>query len=97
MFLIAFAFTVQAQPTAKKVRKTQVNQHHRIKQGVQSGELTRGEAVKLKRQQANVQRTKQRAKSDGVVTRKERAVIRKKQTHASKNIAIKKHNARDRN
>jgi len=97
LFLITFSFTVQAQPNAKNVRKTQINQHQRIKQGVRSGELTRKETAKLTRQQVNVQRTKKRAKADGVVTRKERAIIRKKQVNASKNIAVKKHNARDRN
>ena len=97
MFLIGFSFTVQAQTTAKQVTKTQIKQHQRIKQGVQSGELTRREATKLKHQQANIQRTKKRAKADGVVTRKERAIIRKKQANASKNIAVKKHNVRDRN
>ena len=97
IFLIAFSFTVQAQPTPKNVTKTQVKQVKRIKQGVKSGELTKKEATQLKRQQANIQRTKKRAKADGVVTRKERAIIRKKQTNASKNIAVKKNNRRDRN
>lgn len=97
ILFIAFSFTMQAQSTAKSVKKTQVNQHQRIKQGVRSGELTRKETAKLTRQQANIQQTKKRAKADGVVTRKERAIIRKKQANASKNIAIKKHNGKDRN
>lgn len=97
MFLCGFAFTSQAQTAQKKVVKTQVKQHQRIKQGVKSGELTRAEATRLKKQQANIQRTKKAAKADGIVTRKEKAVIRTKQAKASKNIYKKKHNTRDRN
>ena len=97
MFLFGFAFSSQAQTTQKKVVKTQVKQHQPIKHGVKSGELTRAEATRLKKQQSNIQRTKKAAKADGVVTRKERAVIKAKQTKASKNIYRKKHNAQDRN
>ena len=97
MFLVGFTFTSHAQTTKKNVVKTQVNQQKRIKHGVKNGELTKGEAIKLQKQQANIQRTKKRAAADGVVTRKERAVIKTKQKKASKNIARKKHNKRDRN
>ena len=96
MFLVGFALTTQAQ-TTPRVAKTQVKQQKRIKHGVKNGELTRAEAVRLQKQQANIQRTKKRAKADGVVTRKERAVIKAKQTKASGNIYRKKNNARDRN
>lgn len=95
MFLFGFTFTTNAQTTKKKVVKTQVNQQKRIKQGVKSGELTKGETIRLQKQQANIQRTKRKAAADGVVTRKERAVIKTKQKKASKNIARKKHNNRN--
>lgn len=97
IFLISFSFTMQAQTTAKKITKNQIKQQQRIKQGVQSGELTRREATKLKKEQANIQRTIKLAKSDGVITRKERTIIEKKQAIASKNIATKTHNKRDKN
>lgn len=97
MFLIGFTFTTQAQTTKKKVVKTQIKQQKRIKHGVKNGELTKGETIRLKKQQANIQRAKRKAAADGVVTRKEKAVIKSKQKKASKNIARKKHNSRDRN
>ena len=96
MFLLTFSLTSQAQTCKKKVVKTQLNQQKRIKQGVRNGELTRRETAQLQRQQAHIQRTKKRAQADGIVTRKEKAVIRTKQAKASKNIARKKHNRRDR-
>ena len=95
MFLVGFTFTIQAQTTKKKVVKTQLKQQKRIKHGVKNGELTKGETIRLKKQQANIQRTKRKAAADGVVTRKEKAVIKSKQTKASKNIARKKHNNRN--
>ena len=95
MFLVGFSFTTQAQTTKKKVVKTQINQQKRIKNGVRSGELTRGETKRLQKQQVNIQRTKRKAAADGVITRKEKAIIRTKQAKASKNIARKKHNNRN--
>lgn len=100
VFTLAFMglfLSVSAQsPATLKVVKTQVQQQKRIKQGVQSGELTRRETLELERQQANVQRSKRKAKADGVVTPRERAIIKSKQQRASVNIARQKHDAQDR-
>ena len=96
LFLLTFSIASQAQTTQRRVVKTQLKQQKRIQLGVRNGELTRRETIQLQRQQANIRRTKKRAQSDGVVTCKERAVIRTKQARASKNIARKKHNRRDR-
>jgi len=100
VFTLAFMglfVSVSAQsPATPKVSKTQVQQQKRIQSGVQSGELTRRETRTLQRQQAQVQRTKRRAKSDGVVTPRERVLINSKQKRASVNIARQKHDAQDR-
>lgn len=100
-FFLAFALTVafnnQAQAqTTPKVKKRQVNQKKRIKNGVKSGSLTKKEAAKLRKQQRNIKATKRAAKADGKVTRKERKQIQRKQNRASKNIYRKKHNKRNR-
>ncbi len=95
-FLSVGTAYAQAQATPK-VTERQINQQKRIKEGVVSGELTKGETVQLQKQQASVQRTKKRAKADGKVTKRERARIHKKQNLASKNVARKKHNNIDRN
>lgn len=95
--VFGMAFTMNAQTATPEVKKTQVKQQKRIVQGVKSGELTKREAVKLEKQQKNIQRTKQRAKADGVVTKRERAVIKTKQVNASRNIAKQKNDRQSRN
>lgn len=74
------------------VIKRPINQHVRISKGITSGELTRAEAIQLKKQQVRINRTKKAAHADGVITRKERAIILHKQNKASANIYCKKHN-----
>jgi hypothetical protein len=76
------------------VTKRQMNQHQRIKQGVKSGELTKGEARKLHSEEKTIQAEKQMAKADGKVTPAERAKLRKDQNKASKDIYRLKHNAK---
>jgi hypothetical protein len=83
------------QTATPKVTKRQVHQQQRIKEGVKSGELTKGEAVRLEAQQHKIAVDKAEAKSDGVVTAKERAKLQREQDRASKKIYRKKHNARE--
>lgn len=97
LFCLGFAFTTSAQTVTPKVTKRQVNQKKRTVQGIKTGELTKGEVAQIHTQQKAVNRTKKRAKADGTVTKKERAVIQKRQNNASKNIARKKNNNRNRN
>lgn len=94
--LLGFAFTTQAQTATPKVTKRQVKQQKRIQHGVANGELTKGETVKLQKQQQRINRSKKRAKADGNVTKKEKAVIHTRQSAASGNIAKKKNNGRNR-
>jgi len=76
------------------VRERQANQKARIRQGVKSGELTKGEARKLHQEQKTIQAEKQMAKTDGKVTPEERAKLRKDQNKASRDIYRLKHNNR---
>lgn len=103
IFLIAlfslgmvYSATAQSQTTPRAAQR-QVTQTKRIKQGVRSGELTKGEAAVLGKQQRSINRSKRRAKADGQVTRRERATIQTRQNRASRNIKRKKNNERDRN
>jgi hypothetical protein len=92
-----FGSVTVAQTATPKATKRQVHQQHRIKEGVKSGELTKGEAARLEAQQGKIAVDKAKAKSDGVVTTKERAKLHREQDRASKNIYRKKHNVKDRN
>jgi uncharacterized membrane protein YebE (DUF533 family) len=82
---------------AQVVKQRAQNQHHRIKQGVKSGELTKKETVNLAKDQKEIRNEVKDAKSDGVVTKDERKDIKQDQRQASRKIYRKKHNNRDRN
>ncbi len=74
----------------------QVKQNARINQGVKSGQLTRGETVRLRAQQVRIQNTKRRFKADGRFTPRERRKVNRMQNRANKNIYRLKHNRRTR-
>lgn len=78
-------------------RKRQHDQQHRIRQGVRSGELTRGEVRSIGGEQRDVNQEIRESKADGIVTHAERRDIRQEQNQASRQIYRKKHNRRDRN
>jgi hypothetical protein len=67
-------------------------QQHRIFEGVQQGDLTFNETLKLQRGQARVQNLKNQAKANGVVTPLERARIHAAQNIQSARIFLKRHN-----
>jgi hypothetical protein len=100
--LIAFGLfcgpaTAQDQPVPAKtprVNHRQIHQQTRIKQGVKSGELTKGETSTLEKEQAKIQSDKKEAKSDGKVTPQERRHLRREQKKASRDIYRLKHNER---
>ena len=71
-------------------------QRNRIHQGVRSGELTRGEAHRLNREQRHFRNSKQRAKADGKITKGERSHFRQEHRKADKDIYRLKHNDRTR-
>lgn len=85
-----------AHSSTPRVDQRQTNQRARIHQGVRSGELTRGEAARLRAGQRHVNRVERRAKADGVVTGRERARLNHAQNVQSRHIARLKHNARSR-
>jgi len=79
-----------------RVDQRQINQEHRIQQGIGSGRLTQGEANSLEAQQNRIDNAESRMKGDGVVTRGERLRLTHRQNKASRNIYRKKHNLRKR-
>ncbi len=93
---LAAASVASAHTGTPRVDQRQANQHARIAQGVRSGELTRGEAARLRAGQAHVRRVERRAKADGQVTLRERARLDRAQDVQSRRIARLKHNGRTR-
>lgn len=72
------------------------NQMRRIQQGIYSGELTRGEARVLRKEQRNIRRLKKRFLRDGRLSKHERRTLRYRYKKASRNIYRLKHNYRTR-
>jgi hypothetical protein len=73
----------------------EARQHARIAHGLRSGALTRGEAARLMRGQARIDRMQRRARlDDGVMDRRERARIERAQDRQSRAILRLKHNRR---
>lgn len=95
--LVAAVFSVitgtsfaQAAPVASKV-STLKNDKARIKQGVQSGQLTIAEAQRLAAQTKKLQDEKKEIKADGIVTTEERKDFRKDKKQLSRRIYKQKH------
>lgn len=79
-----------------RVNARQQNQHQRVKQGVQSGELTRRETGALAHEQRDIRQLERAYKSDGTLTRSERVDLHQEQNQASRHIYNQKHDAQDR-
>ncbi|MBS1790173.1 MAG: hypothetical protein JST85_20785 [Acidobacteria bacterium] len=79
-----------------RATRRQGNQQERIGQGVASGELKKGEARKLEKEQKEIQQEKHEARADGTVTGAERKEIQKDQNKASRHIYRAKHNNKSR-
>jgi hypothetical protein len=94
--MLAIASVSAAHTGTPRADQRQANQRARIAQGVRSGELTRGEAARLRAGQAHVRRVERRAKSDGHVTLRERARLDRAQDVQSRRIARLKHNGHTR-
>lgn len=106
---LGFAIGAQAQtappsstPTTTPMRRPHnaatetgrdVEQQKRIEQGLQSGQLTSGEARRLEAGESRIDRTEQRDLANGSLSGSERAQIQREQNRESKAIYGEKHNA----
>ena len=98
LFLAVIATSLLAfNAEARRDQKREVRQQSRIAQGVQSGELTKREAKKLRKGQKKVDHLQEKAKADGVVTPEEKMRLEKAQDHQSKQIYKQKHDGQERN
>lgn len=93
-FAALSSIVASAHTASPRIDRREARQHHRIAQGVRSGELTRGEARRLRAGQLHVHRMERRAKADGIMTPRERARIGRAQNVQSRHIARWKHNQR---
>ncbi len=95
LILLALGLTMPAFARAPLHQKERI-QMHRIQQGIYSGELTRGEARVLRKEQRNIRRLKKRFLRDGRLSKRERRTLRHRYKKASRHIYHLKHNYRTR-
>ena len=88
------AGTAAAYPDTPRVDRREARQGARIRQGVRSGRLTPGEAMRLRAGHRHIRRMECRAKSDGVVTPRERFRMQRAQDRQNRRIFRLKHNLR---
>ena len=75
-----------------RVDRRQDRQRARLIKGRHSGELSRGELHRLKKEQKKIGRMERRFYSDGYLSGKERRRLEHAQDRASRHIAYAKHN-----
>lgn len=79
------------------INKRQHEQQKRIRQGVRSGELTKGETKNIEKDERGIRQEERAARADGTVTPEERKDINKDLNKTNRRIYRAKHNNRDRN
>ena len=96
--LTATAFGDTTTPTKRPIQHRKHNQQARIHEGVKSGELTKGEAKHLEKQEhaLNKEERQMRKENGGKLTAADRAKLNRQQNHLSKEIYKDKHNNKKR-
>ena len=74
------------------IQEREFRQQERIQHGINSGQLTPGEAAHLERQQCRIRAAEDALKADGRLTRAERARLARMQDKADRDISSQKHN-----
>src|SRR5450755_825671 len=96
LIVAAIALGLGISSADAQIRHRAHTQHQRIRQGVKSGELTKGETKSLVKDQKDLHQDIKLAKSDGKITPGEKKIITKEENKDSREIYRKKHNARVR-
>jgi hypothetical protein len=91
MLVITVASPVLAQSVGTEVQRD-INQETRVEQGLKSGQLSTGEATKLERGEAKIDRMESKALKDGKLSPEEAARIQAAQNRESDTINRLKHN-----
>jgi hypothetical protein len=87
-----FASHVLAQTVGSEVQRD-INQDNRVEQGLKSGQLSTGEAAKLERGEARIDRMESNAQKDGNLSPQEAARIQRAQNQESGRIDKLENNA----
>jgi hypothetical protein len=91
MIVLPVASPILAQSVGTEVQRD-INQDMRVEQGLKSGQLSTGEAAKLERGEARIDRMESKALKDGNLSQQEAARIQGAQNRESETINRLKHN-----
>lgn len=94
--LIIASASVEAHPHGGHGKSYKYDQRQRVKQGVYSGRVTRGEVAMLRAQQKHINGLKRMARADGYVSPGERRMLKKAMRNKNRKIYQYKHNGRNR-
>ncbi|HTD90865.1 MAG TPA: hypothetical protein VK663_09395 [Burkholderiales bacterium] len=83
--------TTPSDARGARIDQRQANQQERIDRGINSGQLTPRETVRLEKGQAHVQKMEDKARADGKVTKSEARHIERAQDRQSARIYDQKH------
>ncbi len=92
MMIIGLAWTGTA--SAGPLKKRLQNQHYRICDGIDSGELTYKEARRLRHQHRKIRRMRHHFLADGRLSHRERRILHQRLDRNSERIYALKHNRR---
>jgi hypothetical protein len=100
--MVSFAGIAAAQPGARdldrrgtqRIERREWRQHQRIQRGIASGQLTRGETIRLRQGQRHIRHMELRARADGRVGPRERVRMHRALDRQSARIWRLKHNGR---
>ena len=81
---------------AARVDNRQARQSDRITHGVEQGQITPREQLRLERQQRHINRLERRTNADGHVNAREAVRVERAQDRASRHIARSRHNRQGR-
>lgn len=89
---LVFAQTAWSDDRHKRRHAHQNRQLDRIHKGIRSGEITKREYQKLRREQHQIHRAREKARSDGKITPNERRRIANLKRKADRHIYMANHN-----
>lgn len=93
---LAQASASLAEYQAGRVDNRQARQSDRITHGVEQGQITPREQLRLERQQRHINRLERRTNADGHVNAREAVRVERAQDRASRHIARSRHNRQGR-
>lgn len=96
LFLAVAMIVLATSSNAQTHSRTLRQERRRTAQGIRGGQITRGEAIAIRKQARDVRRAKGAARADGVVGPRERAAIAQQRGQLDRTIRRAKHNTRTR-